>query len=279
MSGVEAKGHGILWSQPELVLYDRYEHAREAGGYPDFIESPKTGAIYITETQKDTARIHKIGSGLLHALWTQHNVSSVATGAALVVAGKGSHPAPKFGALGVWTHAGQGFTIEMVVTGHAAAAPGQALFDSTDAAGHGILLAVGSNHSLELSLSSASSAPPSGQRAMQTDPLCTQELLKPGPHHVAVTVDAGALVASFMVDGTFCDGGHAGPAWANGWFWVYPYGSLDGAGTVAVGTCNNVGHACTPYAGDVGAGRVYTRALMNSEVIGNYRAGARGAQL
>lgn len=94
-AGVEVAGHGILWSQPEIVLYDRYNRTKEAGGYPDFIQSPKTGAIYITETQKSIARIHKIDPSLLTALWSQANVSRVPAGHATYFGlGQRSVPAP-----------------------------------------------------------------------------------------------------------------------------------------------------------------------------------------
>jgi hypothetical protein len=39
--------------------------------YPDFIQSLKTQEIFITETQKDTSRIHKIPQAMLTALFTQ----------------------------------------------------------------------------------------------------------------------------------------------------------------------------------------------------------------
>ena len=65
-AGIEVAGHGILWAQPEVALYDRYNHGgTSGGGYPDFIQSPKTHAIYITETQKSIARIHAVSPRLL----------------------------------------------------------------------------------------------------------------------------------------------------------------------------------------------------------------------
>ncbi len=56
--GRESEGV-ILWSQPEIILYDR-DDVDDRPGYPDFIQDPLTGLIYITETQKTTARIHKV---------------------------------------------------------------------------------------------------------------------------------------------------------------------------------------------------------------------------
>jgi hypothetical protein len=156
-AGVEHKTAGILWSQPEIVLYDRYQHTAEAGGYPDFIQSKTDGEIYITETQKSITRIHKIEQRILKALWQQHNVSGVVANPAVTFGsamsgakadngdnvheidgdgrvndgagvgagtgtGAGTITAPRFESIGNWTHAGQGFTIDFVLNSGAAGA-------------------------------------------------------------------------------------------------------------------------------------------------------------
>jgi hypothetical protein len=46
------------------VLYDKNPNNRI--GYPDFIWED---GLYITETQKTTARIHRIPDALLQSLW------------------------------------------------------------------------------------------------------------------------------------------------------------------------------------------------------------------
>eukprot|EP01047_Picozoa_sp_COSAG01_P007549 COSAG01_NODE_288_length_19394_cov_29.544960_6_plen_107_part_00 len=82
-SGIEAGGE-ILWSQPEIVLFDRFACSRlpvvslhanndnahryhsvpEAGGYPDFLEfGNKT--IAIMETNKKICRLHPINAAAL----------------------------------------------------------------------------------------------------------------------------------------------------------------------------------------------------------------------
>ncbi len=59
----------IHWGQPEVVLY---AHDRETRiSYPDFIEDD--GQLYITETQKSTARVHKVPDWLLSRLWESFN--------------------------------------------------------------------------------------------------------------------------------------------------------------------------------------------------------------
>ena len=76
--GVEAdtpEGRVIKWSQPEIVLYDDDPYVRMS--YPDLIE--EDGRFFLTETQKDTARVHEIDPGLLEGLWGQFGNAAVAT--------------------------------------------------------------------------------------------------------------------------------------------------------------------------------------------------------
>ena len=68
--GVEADspdGRIILWSQPEIVLYDDDPYVRMS--YPDLVE--EGGEYYLTETQKDVARVHQLDKTLLAGLWGQ----------------------------------------------------------------------------------------------------------------------------------------------------------------------------------------------------------------
>lgn len=67
-SGVETDGlHGrtIAWSDPEIFLY--HEDAKMRFSYPDLVET-SGGAIYVTETNKTEARIHRIDDNLQRAL-------------------------------------------------------------------------------------------------------------------------------------------------------------------------------------------------------------------
>ena len=64
--GVEAdspKGKIIRWSQPEIVLYDDDPIVRMS--YPDLVEDG--GKYFLTETQKDIARVHEIDQRCLKA--------------------------------------------------------------------------------------------------------------------------------------------------------------------------------------------------------------------
>jgi hypothetical protein len=102
--------------------------------------------------------------------------------------------------------------------------------------------------------------------AVALDPTCALALAEEGKHQLAVVVDAGPQLVMWLVDGTLCDGGISQ---TRGWTWL-PSGLGDlgshgsGAGTLHVGE---------GYGGKVLGGRLYGRALRNSEVVGNFRAG------
>ena len=93
-----------------------------------------------------------------------------------------------------------------------------------------------------------------------------------GAAAVGVVVDAGPMLATFLVDGLLCDGGHAGAKWAAGWAWLPPIKALEGSPTMAVGACAEGQKACAAYSGSVARGFVYERALMNSELVASSRA-------
>ena len=66
LGGIEDRGR-ILWSEPEILLYDDAPATRIS--YPDFIED--RGRYFITETQKSIARVHELDRHLLASLWNE----------------------------------------------------------------------------------------------------------------------------------------------------------------------------------------------------------------
>lgn len=68
LGGVEIDtpdGKAIQWGKPVAILYDKKPKTRMS--YPDFIWDE--GHLYITETQKSIARVHKIPGELLNKIW------------------------------------------------------------------------------------------------------------------------------------------------------------------------------------------------------------------
>lgn len=68
--GVEAdspEGRIIRWSEPEISLYDDDPFIRMS--YPDLFE--ENGKLYVSETQKDVARVHELDTATVRGLWRQ----------------------------------------------------------------------------------------------------------------------------------------------------------------------------------------------------------------
>jgi hypothetical protein len=83
-AGVEAdspRGKIIRWSQPEIALYDDDPFIRIS--YPDLIEDG--GRYFLTETQKDIARVHELDRELLDGLFAQFDNRTEATRDLLLV--------------------------------------------------------------------------------------------------------------------------------------------------------------------------------------------------
>jgi hypothetical protein len=202
--GVEADGPTgkvILWSQPEILLYDDDPMIRMS--YPDLVEDG--GRYFVTETQKDVARVHEIDPTLLEGLWSQRERKSVSRGG-LVLETTGDAPMPVLGdfyrrsqrldlgkddlragfSLEVWLDAGPG-------------ASGQVLLDNRTADGRGFALTMAPRNAVELILNDGRS-----ESRWTSDP----ETVAPGRvHHVVAIVDGGPKVITFVTDGMLNDGG------------------------------------------------------------------------
>jgi len=136
--GLETEDGEILWSQPELVVYDRDTHVgTSAGGYPDFIQTAD-GSVHITACQKglptnSTARLLTIQPSLLAGLLRQHMASSLPNLGPEVAAVNFSHAVavPALSQTANITTARQGWSLMLVVRGHHKARPGDILLYST----------------------------------------------------------------------------------------------------------------------------------------------------
>ncbi len=250
--GVERNGR-IEWSEPEILLYDDDPKVRMS--YPDLIEDG--GHYYITETQKSIARTHELDASLLESMWRQAERKDLATrGLVLHLRDKEtrvntSFEMPRLPAL----HSGGGFTIETWLK-MKELSPGQVIFDSRDATGKGIALTVSDRFTLRLTLS--------GEQRTSTwdsDPGTYPGSLKVNTwQHVAVIVDGGPKLITFVVDGVLNDGGAARQ---------YGWGRFD-AMLQEVNGQRQITLAPRLW-GEVGALRIYERPLRVTEVIGNFR--------
>jgi len=201
--GVEAdspKGKIIQWSEPEIGLYDDDPMVRMS--YPDLVE--EGGEYYLTETQKDVARVHKMDRRLIEGLWQPAGPSE---GVLLRVDdGKvASVAAPEFPLFvkrsrradyGTdHTRAGVSFDLFFRLENTAA---GLTLVDNPDSGGRGFAIRTARGNSLEITVHDGRT-----QNRWSSD----EGVLTAGKlHHAVIVVDGGPNVISFVVDGKFNDG-------------------------------------------------------------------------
>lgn len=249
--GIEKDGF-IHWSEPEIVLYDDNPNTRIS--YPDFLETAD-GRFFITETQKTIARIHQVDRSLLEGLWNQHTCAETARNG-IVFSAKQSECRP-----GVITNmpelpdlsAGGGFSIDLWIEFQQLAA-GQLLLDTRGGSGIGFSVSTTAQETLSITMNDG--------RA-ECGWACDKGLLQVGKlHHIAIIVDGGPKVISFVVDGKLCDGG-AERQFGFGRFNPY-IRSVTGSGKL---------HFGTSIRGTIHEIKIYDRYLRTSEAVGNYRAG------
>ena len=247
--GVEKDG-SIHWSQPEILLYDPNPSIRTS--YPDLIE--QDGDYFITETQKSIARVHQIDASLLEGLWNQGREKTVARNGLVLELASEQLKAPEAVLskhLDVEKTGGLSLDFWIALDDLSA---GQVVLDSRTPAGNGIVLTTAEKGALAVELSDGKA------KAAWT---CDSGLLQPGKlHHVAVIVDAGPRIISFVVDGVLCDGGDTR---THGWGrYTKPLGDVSGTGTLRLAPA---------VRGRFKSLRVYERYLRTSEAIANYHAG------
>ncbi len=259
-------GRAIAWSEPEIALYDDDPFVRMS--YPDLIE--EAGRYFLTETQKDVARVHEIPGDLLEGMWLALESSlghAITPGAesgdlkecllALTVAGAAlpaTAPMPTLPAFRVRDHhapdyrgkdTGAGFTLELWLR-LPKPCVGTVLLDNRDEAGRGFALTAAAGGTLELTLGDGQTC-----NRWACDPLPADGR----SHHVAVIVDGGPRIVSFVIDGRFCDGGDLRQF---GWGRFSPHlRHVNGAAELRLGKAVESLH-------------LYGRALRTWEAVGSY---------
>jgi len=262
-------GREIAWSEPEILLYG--DDPRVRISYPDLIEDD--GRVFITETQKVAARVHEIDPALLEGLWAQGERREVTTdGLVLDLPTDGGHmpdtvlapPLPEFSERiivqlpdgprpGHGTHdIRAGFAIDMWFRLDSLDA-GQVLLDNRTETGRGYAIETTARGTIQVVLNDERT-----ESRWECDPVLEVGAL----HHVAVIVDGGPKVISFVIDGVLNDGGEHRQF---GWGRFNPqFRNEPGDDTIRIG--QNLD-------GSIVGLRIYDRYLRTSEVIANYRAG------
>ncbi|MCE6989706.1 exo-alpha-sialidase [Dyadobacter sp. CY323] len=267
LGGIEKdsdKGKIIQWTQPEILLYDDDPMIRMS--YPDLVEDK--GNYYITETQKDIARVHPIDKQFLDVLWGQFGNKKLTEDGLVTTwsdkTGKFPQkvPAPSLADFSVRNNTAgdfrsknteKGFTIDLEFSLNDLSA-GQILLDARHAGEKGWLVRTADKKTIEIVLNDGRT---------QSVWSCDEAMLKEKQsHRVTIIVDGGPRVIAFVVDGKLNDGGDTRQF---GWSRFNPYlQSVSGAKDVEIGS---------RIRGVIKTVRVYNRALKTSEAIGNYHAG------
>ena len=214
----DAKRGTILWSQPELILYTHYSSTLSSSspvgdklGYPDLFERDLDGKTeyWMTETDKQVARIHKFDGDLIADLFAQgeatgqpHRITPIYS------AVKPQHRIPSpLKSLDIT--AMDSLTIEAWVRPVPADAPARPVLACGQTNGTGSLFhffAPGSRgRALAVLFRATHEDGRENAHAMETEQI-TQLGVAPGPHQVVLIVDGDAQIATFMVDGVILDG-------------------------------------------------------------------------
>ncbi|MHC5055595.1 MAG: LamG-like jellyroll fold domain-containing protein [Planctomycetota bacterium] len=253
--GVE-KGGRIHWSEPEVLLYDPDPKVRMS--YPDLIE--QGGRYWITETQKEVARVHEIDAALLEGMWNQGGPSKVAEvakdGLVLRLGGREAEkPLAKSVRMTVLPDlsGSGGFAVDMWLVLDDLAG-GQVVLDSRKGDGSGLRVETTAEGALRIDIAD-------GERSggWDTDPgAVTAGRL----HHVVFIVDGGPKIVTVVADGVLLDGGaHRQYGWGR---FDAKLGDVTGSPELRV---------APSMRGEVRSLRIYDRYLRTSEAVANFRAG------
>lgn len=193
-----ADGKTIIWSQPEVILYDDDPLIRMS--YPDLIEY--RGRYLITETQKHFAHIHELDPVLINGLWGQFDPPPV-SGITPVATLNGmpelapfctydrDHPDYRMKNLNT------GLTLDVCFRLRHSNASG-IVADTRTPDGRGFCLEL-TGDKAKFTLSDGRT-----ENSWSSDP---ETFAKAGPHHLTVIVDGGPSIILFAVNGALCDGG------------------------------------------------------------------------
>lgn len=208
--GWEVKGKDgltLVWGNPEIALYEDDPLVRIS--YPDLVEEGQE--IYLTETQKATARLHRLGDNLARALrlgasgfpgeklrkeaifeWTKTNRATFVT------------PLPPFVAISSCPPHGiadqrAGFTFECELRPTELRKPG-VIARAWHPSQGGFLLEWTDDRRVRVLLSDGRT-----EHSWSSDGDLWDSATE---GRLCVCVDGGPKIITFMVDGTLCDGGN-----------------------------------------------------------------------
>ncbi len=273
VGGIEKDGV-VLWSQPEVLLY--HDDPKVRMSYPDLIEVD--GEYYVTETQKDVARVHHIDKTLLEGMWTQLDEKVLTESpkameshlSGMMSAGKKigmdwewkGGPDQKehwnFNIPNLPSLKAGGWTVEFTMSRLENLDSELTLLDARDGQGKGIAVTAvpgpeGTGYAVRIDFGDGER-----QATWDTDPgVLLGSLIY---HQIAFIVDGGPNLITVVVDGKLCDGSLK-RQWGFGRF-SPEMDNVNGANWMTV-------HPA------VGFVNIYGRYLRTAEVVSNYAAARR----
>ncbi|WP_419642811.1 sialidase family protein [Victivallis vadensis] len=205
LAGIEMdspEGRVIRWGEPELLLY--HDDPMVRFSYPDLIE--QQGRYFVTETEKNLARVHEIPADFLETMWARVRGESVTPDAGILFEAPGGsrcgappelpefyrrdYTQPNHG--GMLTSDGCAFEVELAGT-----VPGS-LLEGRDDDGRGIALELDPELRIILTLDNGNEE--CRMRSERISELASGDIL-------TVNVDGGPGIVSFVRNGVFLDGG------------------------------------------------------------------------
>jgi hypothetical protein len=268
--GIENKGN-IKWSQPEIILYASDPTVRGMS-YPDYIE--QDGKLWITETEKSTARVHPIDNDFLSDLWLQcESTSSRIAQKGLIYENNSLlKSCDKFEISKLPSLLTGGFSVEMLAETTVMSRK-QPILSSYGNKQQGFCISVSESGALEIEIQDGRIRrwvdftdglnPEKNLNFHNAWKLSTQPgIVELGKmFHVVFIVDGLANVVSVLVNGLLLDGGQNR---IQGWSRLNPW--LDDINDAEVCTVGN------DFSGKIEMVRIYDRYLRTSEAVLNYRA-------
>jgi hypothetical protein len=244
------------------LLYD--DDPMIGGSYPDLVE--EDGKYFISETQKDYARVHEIPVSFFEILWTQLDRKEVCKDGLLAgqreqeYSSPGKFRMPRLQPLLIRDNAASdghtidchtGFSLDLWIE-FRNFAEGQTIFNSRNKNGAGIFIRTVKNGAIESVLSDVSTC-----SSWTSD----EGVFSSGTHHLGVIVDGGPKLILLVTDGILNDGaGQRMYGYGRYSPWLY---NVNGREEAKLGSESI----------NVKSIRIYSRALMTTEMIGNYRFG------
>jgi hypothetical protein len=249
--GIEKNGK-IIWTQPEILLYE--EEVDKRMSYPDLIE--QDGKYWVTETNKEEAKCNAVPAMFFDKLWSQFDIRSF-TREGMISQWSAGQLVPDQVVTAPQADYAKGFTLNLRINLEDLGPDQPVVFTKS-----------GNGKTVEVKTASYGSIIITLNDGVHTDSWQSDPGLMPafGEHDISIIVDNGPKIIQFVVDGTVCNGRdfrqygwtHFNADMRDFVFQDILIGRLSQGQIRPVGKLTGL--------------TLYNRPLMNTEAIGNYRS-------